>query len=284
MKNKRVIGSFTASAFAAAFALAGCVDDTATSAGGAEPGTAETVGLAAELTAGMSAEGLAIETSTPDHVTGSFERRGVAIRFDLGRDSSTRHALVAHPSGEPIVDATLRDGIESTVFLGGRARVTGPVDGGEPTTEGDAHIFDALNALPEAGLVPELKEALIAQGIDQGLFLAGAGSSGRPGTLSAWSDGTWWHLAYGETTGFFSWAFYTTTTVIIAREQNPSSGFAAAWFQAGFAPSEYVNGYGYQYYYRKWWGAWVTVGNNLLPLCSPSGGGCQNTTMITTHY
>ncbi len=268
-----------------AFALSGCVaqNEEMSDVIADVSDTDEQEETSIEPTADVSTDGLTIETSTNDRVAGIYEHNGVAIRFDLSRDELARHARITFISGEPIVDATLQDGIESSVFLGGKARVTGAVHGGEPTTEGDADVFDVLNGLPEASLVPELKEALIAQGIDEDLFLDKPLAKKGAGTQQDAFDGVWHHLWYGETAGFFSWGFYTTTTVIIAREEDPSYGYVAGWFQAGFAAREYVGGYGTRVYYRKWWGAWVTVGNNLLPVCSPDGW-CQNTAMIMRHF
>lgn len=227
------------------------------------------------------ADGLTLEISRDNRVAGTFQREGLAIRFDLDRrGDGNRAARLATADGAPLLTAELARGIESVSFLDGRGQVSGPVGGAWTTQAGEADVFDAVNATPEFALVPYLKEALLDRGIDAGLVT----HDGRSPADPQWWDGYYDHLAYGQTMGFSSWAFYNATTVVIAREEAPDTGYAAAWFQAGFAPNEYVSGHGFQYHRRYWWGAWVTVGNNLLPLCSVDGTWCQNTTLITRHY
>jgi hypothetical protein len=240
-----------------------------------------------DFTSKFSAEGLTLEASAPDRVAGVFVRDGVQIAFEFRRDAVNRYARFASASGQPFLESTLTSGVDSSVLLGGKARAQGSVNGGAPTLEGEPDAFAELSASPEARLLPELKEALIASHVDSA-FLGVDAPEARSGQLSvqSWYDGTYWHLGSGERVSFWSWSWWGWTTVVIASEANPSSGYAAAFFQvilAGRGP-EYVGGYGMQSYRRQWWGAQVTVGNDQIPLCAIGGSGCPNVTMLMRHY
>jgi hypothetical protein len=238
-----------------------------------------------DFTEKFSSEGLTLETSDSDHLTGRFERNGVQLRFDFQKNGDTRHVRFERSSGEPLLESTLKDGVDSSTLLGGKAYAQGEVFGA-PTIQGQSDAFAELSAAPEALLLPELKEALIAGHVDEAFWSAEAPTAAGGLTTQRWFDGTYWHLSSGESIGFWSWSFWGWTTVVIASERDPANGFASAWFQvdlAGRRP-EGVSGRGMQSYRRQWWGAHVTVGNDQIPLCNPDGSGCGSVTMIMRHY
>ncbi|HEY8077974.1 MAG TPA: hypothetical protein VIF62_27800 [Labilithrix sp.] len=249
---------------------------TAVACGGADaaPGASQKP----DFTSAFTSEGLALDVSSVERVAGRFERRGAVVRFELRHDGDKRTFALMRDSGEAILESTLERGIDSSSLFGGKATISGPIVGAEPMKRGDDAVFAALGSSREAQLVPELKEALIASHVDRELLSATPAPTANGLETQRWYDGTYWFLGYGETFGFWSWSFWGVTTVVIARASDPSYGYSAAWFRAGAAAPEYVRGWGMQYYGRRWWGAYVTVGNNLLPL---SG---EDTTMIARAY
>ncbi len=232
--------------------------------GGAADGTERdtAAGQQPDFRRGFSAEGLTIETSAPMHIAGRFARRGTTIHFDLAREGEARHLRIESASGQPILDTVLAGGIDSSTYFGGVARAEGPVDGAEPKLEGDATVWNQLEASAEARLLPELKEALSAGHVDETLFRPGLAAT-RAGDVTpkyVYFDGTWWHISTDDERGFWSWSWWGTTTVTLADEANPWGGCFVASFEASYQ-YEVVGGCGMQTYRRQWWGAYVNVYN-----------------------
>jgi hypothetical protein len=111
-------------------------------------------------------EGLSIVEQNSDSVKGSFSRDGAVLSFELSKNGDTRRASIRDGSGAPILEAHLEDLVEDTVFLGGEGHVRGRVGEDGPEITGDERVFEHLNANPAGRLVPALKEALRAAGVE----------------------------------------------------------------------------------------------------------------------
>jgi hypothetical protein len=238
-------------------------------------------------TAAMSADGLSLDVAEPDHAAGTFDRSGVGVRFDFRREGDVRHAVIATAEGSPLLDTKLAGGIDTTVYFGGKATAKGPVDGEIQEKTGDESAFAEVASAPEMKLLPELKEALLASHrVAEDLFRAAPAADDANGlSPQALGDGIYHRVYHGGTWGFWSWSWWGTTTVVIGRANNWTYGYFAGWFRTSMGAFEYVNGYGRRSYARNWWGAYVTVGNNLAPLCSVSSpASCQDTSLYVTAY
>jgi len=113
--------------------------------------------------------GLSISAQRADLVRGSLVRGAGAIAFEFRLVGGAHHSKV-WDSGGTLLESTLADGYEDTSYLGGRARVRGSLSDAEPTIDGDAKIFEALNAHPNAPLFFDLRDALLAANVPRDLF------------------------------------------------------------------------------------------------------------------
>lgn len=236
--------------------------------------------------------GLTLTENSATHASGTFEREGVTARFTLRREGDRRTFALTSATGEPLVDATYQAGVDTSVYFGGRARVSGVVDA-EPVREGDASAVDELWARPEAQLVPAMKEAFVAAGVDQGLFEPShATSSGI--AVQGYQSGSWMHLlGSGDSFSFWSWSFWGTTTVVLANGGDSTSngtwnddkflhGRVEADVQAGLAAAEHIDAYGAQTIQRQWGGALVTVTSRIPAVATL--GGCQTVAVRDGQY
>lgn len=212
-------------------------------------------------------DGLTLVTNDEDHVAGTLERDGSAIAFDLSREGSQHHVVITSASGAPILSSTLVSGVDTTVYFGGRATVTGQPRSDAPTQTGDATVFDDLNAMPEGQLIPKLHDALRAAHVDEDLFHLDTSGDLAPKALLDWVVlNPWNSVAFG------SWSFWGTTRVTLGNYANYSGGYYRARFQANTSSSsETVSGYGNGTYSRSWWGARITVTNTNPGLCTVYG-------------
>lgn len=115
--------------------------------------------------------GLTIGQQRPDFVSGSFERDGNRIDFELGVTNGVHHSKIFDKDGV-ILDSKLANGFEETTYLDGRAKVSGSITDATPVIEGDTNIFEALNARPTALLFFELRSALKDAGVPRALYAA----------------------------------------------------------------------------------------------------------------
>ena len=242
--------------------------DDATGAGGAE-GAAS--GHPADPRDGMSAEGLTVDQATSDRAAGRLVRDGITLGFELTRDGEARTARFTSATGEPILESSLRDGVDTSRYFGGKATARGAVNGEVEEKTGDPAVFESLTSSPEAALIPKLKEALLAsRRVNEDLFRAPSRGAGEGAlTPRALNDGQWQIVTRGNSYGFFSWSFWGTTNVIVGDYMDYWGGFYRASFQAGLAGPEYVAGNGHNIYGRNWWGAWVNINTDhrYVELC-----------------
>lgn len=248
------------------------------------PGPEDAASEIPDASASYSAEGLTLEQNDPDAAKGRFERDGTTLVFSLTRSDGTIRFALQRANGEPLLDSTLAGGVDTTVVLGGRAKVVGVPDAEEPRKEGDLAALDAIAASPEAKLIPELKEALLAKGVDKGLLARPAGATGL--APQGWLSNGWAALVHGESIGFWSYSFWGTTTVWVYDENDPSGGEHHLKFQANAWSSEIVHGRGVYPHRRQWWGAYVTVTNWYQRPCTlvywPSVYACPRTMVKPT--
>jgi hypothetical protein len=113
----------------------------------------------------FSSDGLKLERSEKDHVAGTFTRDGVTIRFDISRDGEVRRMVLESEAGDPLVDSTYADGVDTAIYFGGKAKAIGRPNE-EPKREGDDALFEQL-AKSDARIFPQLKEALFAAKVDR---------------------------------------------------------------------------------------------------------------------
>lgn len=241
--------------------------------GGRDPG---------ETALHATTQGLTLAESRPDRVHGSFSRGGATLGFTLTATADTHRALLVDEAGAPLLDVTLKDGVEDGLLMGGRARVRGAIDG-DQRLEGDGGAAEELEKTPAARLIPELKEALRAKGIDPAMFSAASSDAAR-GQLGpkAWRDGSgFMHLGFGESWDFATLFFGTTTF-----ELRPESGSTSAVFQVltpWYNPPEAFRFIEGTLLVRRVYAAFrVRVSNNQAPLCW--NGGCQNTTLMVKTW
>lgn len=234
----------------------------------------------ADVSVDMSSDGLTVDEATEDRASGRFVRDGVAIRFAFARDGETRSARILRDSGEPLIETTLVDGVDSSSYFGGKATVRGFVNS-EPTDRtGNESVFEELKTSPEVSLVPALKEALLASHrVNEDLFRKAASKVERAGAILPQSvgDGVWRIVNRSVSYGFFSWSFWGTTTVIAGDYLDWWNGPYAVSLQAGLAPAQIQSGRGHNIYGRQWWGAWVTIqaSSRNTELCGVVDPNCQ---------
>lgn len=228
---------------------------------------------------GMSSKGLSVDDATGDHASGRFVRDGVTLTFAFTRDGEARTARFSSGAGEPILESTLRDGVDTSRYFGGKATARGAVHGDIEEKTGDPAVFNALASSPEVALIPRLKEALLAsRSVSEDLFRAPARAEGAGVvTPRAINDGHWQTVTPSNSYGFFSWSFWGTTNVIVGDYMDYWGGLYRASFQAGAAGPEYVAGHGHDIYGRNWWGAFVTVttDHRYLELCGVNDAYCN---------
>jgi len=250
-------------------------------AGSPEGVTQESVDEA-DFTKTFSAQGLSLDVSTNEHASGSFERDSVVVRFDFSHDDVKSVAKITTVVGEPLIESTLERDLETTVLLGGRAKIVAPV-GAEPIERTGEEVSAELAARPEAQVIPLLKEALIAAGVDRHVFLSEPKTSKTTlGAKGFWGNGYYW-MPYGDSYVFWSNGWFSPTTVVLA---NPSNGWGyyRASFQAGLAGPETVQGSGMGEYRRSWGGMKVTVKNTYFQLCDANVPWNCPVSLIARHY
>ncbi|NOU30947.1 MAG: hypothetical protein HOO96_23870 [Polyangiaceae bacterium] len=106
---------------------------------------------------------LALGTNTDERAAGVYAHGAQSISFDIRREGPALRTTITRGNGEPILDSTLVDGVDTARLLGGRLIVTGDVKS-KPTREGDESVLRELSAMPEAPLVASLRDALQAKG------------------------------------------------------------------------------------------------------------------------
>ena len=99
-----------------------------------------------------------------DQVEGSYDQDGVTVRFELARIADgVLHVVVTTPDGITIVDSTIARGRETTTLLGEYH-----ISDVAPALSQDA--LAELAEVPEIQIVPELRKAIAAAGIDRALL------------------------------------------------------------------------------------------------------------------
>jgi len=198
------------------------------------------------------------------------------------RGQSTRHVHITTVDAAPRVDSTLNGTVESVLLLGGAAKLEGEI-GAEPARTGDEATAARLSAMPESLVSAQLRDALEGAGVDAGFHRAPSVATPASGvglTPRAWPsygggphglpDNIWYRIDGGQHLGFYSWGFWSTTAVRVDRAHDIA-------IRAGAAQPVYRSGGGAATYYEQWWGAFVTVHNFRLPLCSVNWPySCQN--------
>lgn len=222
----------------------------------------------------ITADGLTLSSQKGDVVEGLFSRHGETVGFELRPTvSGGRIVSITDKDGRLVLESTLEGGIETTTLLG-KLRVRGPVDAEKPDVDGDPRTWDEVNADPAMKLVPELKEALRAKGVDPSYFTTiGVDAKQANGGVKAsqWQD-VWGytHLSFGESRNFPTWAFWAVTTV----ELKPEASCTAARLTAltGWSAPEYTGMFCHTTIYvrRQYWGVYLNVANNAMPLSGQS--------------
>ncbi|NOU27532.1 MAG: hypothetical protein HOO96_06445 [Polyangiaceae bacterium] len=247
-------------------------------------GAGEGAGEGGEPALQSSTDGLTIAELQTGRVRGSFSRGGATLGFTLVAIADAHRATLVDEAGSPLLDVTLKDGVEDGLLLGGRAHVHGAIDG-DQVLDGDGEAAKELEKNPATKLIPELKEALRAKGIDPAMFSASAAppdSSHAQLGPKAWRDGSgFMHLGYGE-----SWDFATLFFGATTFELRPEAGSTSAVFQVltpWYNAPERFPWIERTFLVRRVYGAYrVRVSNNQLPLCW--NGGCQNTTLMVKTW
>jgi hypothetical protein len=164
---------------------------------------------------------LAVDVQDVDHVSGTFAADGLAIAFDFSRQGD-RHVMAFHGAdGRALVTMTLDGALLTTNVFDGRLVASGIANAPNPTIEGDRAAMEELHALPEAGLLEGLHDALVAAGIDQDLFLP------KPPPVSSVFDYDGYYFAFwpGESN---TWFAYNWTQRIRIWHRWPVAGTCAA--------------------------------------------------------
>lgn len=177
------------------------------------------------------AAGLTITEQRDDVVRGSLERGARRIAFDFRAEGDVHRSKVWDESGT-LVESTLTKDFEDTTYLGGKARVHGQIADEKPIIEGDAKIFETLNAHPTAPLYFELQTALAESGVPRTLFSA---PMKEAGVAPKYLDRGQLVLDQAQSTTIAtSWAAWIYTDLMLYAYRDWSSGCVQA--QTGWSP------------------------------------------------
>ena len=202
----------------------------------------EVGGESPEVKAGepIASQELSITKQTSDRVEGNFHRDNQTLQFELFAIEGGRMARILDEAGEPLIETSLKDGIEDSSLLGGQARLRGSVLSLAPETEGDGEIFRKMEKIPAIKLVPDLKNALRSAGVEGSFFSANEASQ-KPGlTTKNWLD-VWgyWHLSCNESHDFPTWTFWGWTTFELRPEYSQTTA-ALHVLTPWYNPTEYT--------------------------------------------
>ena len=210
---------------------------------------------------------LTIDILEDDHLAGTFEHSGALLAFDLARTAEGGVTTFRDSRGHALMTTTVQGGEQVTSILDGRLVVRGTVGDPDPVFEGDRAALDELAATPEAALVPELRDALVAQDIDLERYAL------RPGfDPLIWDNGDGSFFFYpGETNSWLSATFGLPTYVDIWNH-NPYGCAEVRLLQWGWKRNTLVVPAGRSMRATLyWWGAHFVVENVYSSnLCPPS--------------
>lgn len=160
-------------------------------------------------------DGLDLEISASDHVAGTFTKDSVSLSFDFWADrkGTTHVSTLETADGEHLMTSVLAGGMETINVLDGRLTISGRSGSVDPAVAGDPAAMAEMTDRLETKLLPELRIALSAQGIDDELHTPDAEKNPDAGVFNPW-DG-YYHLAPGESRAFATWSFWYPTNVYV---------------------------------------------------------------------
>jgi hypothetical protein len=144
------------------------------------------VGCAEEEQEPTGITGLRIFEQTATEVSGTFAGAGASIDFTFRTESGKHVAIIRSADGRSLIDSTLANNLERTVYLN-RATVFGGPLQLQPLITGDASAIDELSEMPEAELVQPLRDALAKRGVEKDLYAIAP--STETGHCVTWG---WW--------------------------------------------------------------------------------------------
>jgi hypothetical protein len=212
-----------------------------------------------------STKGLTIETQGASHIAGRFEKDGVAVGFDLTLTGGVNHAVVRRADGSPFIDSTLKQGIETTELLGGRATVSGALGDKKPIITGDEKAVDELKGMPETKVAGELRGALLDKGVDHLLVRPVTARASVTPQYTTPLDFGWYQICGTPPDGtlysyyFVSWSWWGWSTIMW--ENGPSPGTVCGWGVEAWAADKCVrvDPYNNGQFSVQWWGSQVEV-------------------------
>jgi hypothetical protein len=202
---------------------------------------------------------LALDVRDADHVSGTFAADGLAIAFDFSRQGDRHVMAFQGADGRALITMTLDGALLTTNIFDGRLVASGIANAPDPTIEGDRAAMEELHALPEAGLLEGLRDALVAAGIDQDLYLPKlppvAGVYDYDGYYFAFWPGdsnTW--FAYNWTQTIKIWNRWPRAGACAAVRLDPGPQYLVVWPYSQTVKTTYF-----------WWATLFSVHNFGIP-------------------
>ena len=195
-------------------------------------------------------DGLAIDQQSTDHVAGTYH----SLAFDFASTHDTRTLALHAPDGHAIVTSTIADGVETVDVHDGKLVMSGAINALEPLVAGD--MAELAAASDEAKVLPELRDALVAAGVDAELV---SPARAVPDLYFNTSDGLW-HLSPWDQKSFATWGLWYPTNVYVRNFGSNNEWFYYAT-TFGNSVSHYLSPSAAGQYVVYGWGSILTVYN-----------------------
>ena len=229
-----------------------------------------------------SDNGLALDTADADHVAGTFTRDGVSLGFDFARADDRHDMAFVDADGAPLISTTLDGVYQTTRVFGDRFVAEGITNAPNPTMTGDRAAVGELHARPEAALLDELRDGLVAAGVDLDLLQP---APPEVQNLSNY-DGRYFAFNPGDQMDWLSAAGAWPTYVYVKNPWPANNGACAAvdlvqWGSPWPANDTIVaDGYHSTYHTEYWWGAGFTVKNKTSDSWQTNYRHCYPTSVL----